>query len=115
MVLQVSAVPGPVVVPSDSYINGKPIVYFRTYAGAAYKACQHGLLTPLEACAVIQDCCLALRAEGEANPSDPAFPSECLLKCYIWGFETRCLVVLLSKIRLTLSVWQRQCEVYPFG
>ena len=68
--------PGSVAIPPDSYINGKPIVYFRTYAGAAYKACQHGLLTPLEACAVIQDCCLCLRAEGETNPNDPAFPSK---------------------------------------
>jgi len=35
-------------VPPDCFINGRPIVYFRTYIGAALKAVEHGLMAPQE-------------------------------------------------------------------
>ena len=47
-------------VPADSYINGRPIVYFRTYVGAAHKAVDHGLMAPAEAREVILGACKVL-------------------------------------------------------
>eukprot|EP00551_Chaetoceros_affinis_P002003 CAMPEP_0203654870 /NCGR_PEP_ID=MMETSP0088-20131115/36619_1 /ASSEMBLY_ACC=CAM_ASM_001087 /TAXON_ID=426623 /ORGANISM="Chaetoceros affinis, Strain CCMP159" /LENGTH=256 /DNA_ID=CAMNT_0050515303 /DNA_START=186 /DNA_END=956 /DNA_ORIENTATION=- len=40
----VSETPYPVI-PSPKLINGRPIVFFRTYVGAASKACQLGLIS----------------------------------------------------------------------
>jgi len=58
----VSSGPDPTV-PSDSYINGKPVVYFRTYVGAALKACQHGLMDAGECREVILKACDDLREQ----------------------------------------------------
>jgi hypothetical protein len=41
------------IVPADSYINGKPICYFRTYCGAAVKAAQHNFISVASAKEVI--------------------------------------------------------------
>ena len=32
-------------IPSSKLINGRPLVFFRTYVGAATKACQLGLIS----------------------------------------------------------------------
>ena len=37
---------GPVYVPPPKFINGRPLVFFRTYVGAATAAVQLDLLTP---------------------------------------------------------------------
>jgi hypothetical protein len=62
-------------VPNDSYINGKPIVYFRTYVGAALKATEHGLIDAQELRAVILQACDDLRASSLHPPSRYSTPS----------------------------------------
>ena len=64
----VSGEMGPVYVPPPKYINGRPMVFFRTYVGAATIAVQLGLMNPLGLQKVIdsaQD-----RLSGEPPESD---------------------------------------------
>jgi len=52
----------------------QPVVYFRTYCGAAHKAVQHGFMTPREAKAVILAACADFRAHNAPlGDGDPAF------------------------------------------
>ena len=65
-------------VPNDTFINGKPIVHFRTYCGAAHKAVDYGFMGVAEAKAVVLQACRDLReAEQSAGlGSDAHFPSK---------------------------------------
>jgi hypothetical protein len=55
------------IIPSDLFINGKPIVHFRTYVGAALKAVEYELMTLREAKEVIIQTCRDLSTTMMAN------------------------------------------------
>jgi hypothetical protein len=51
-------------IPSPKLINGRPLVFFRTYVGAAAKATQLGLLEPDGLLRVIDEAEQTLKARG---------------------------------------------------
>ena len=51
-------------IPSPKLINGRPLVFFRTYVGAAAKATQLGLVEADGLMRVIEEAEMALKAQG---------------------------------------------------
>ena len=64
----VSGEAGPVPVPPPKFINGRPLIFFRTYVGAATAAVQLDLLTPAALQKVMDSA--ARRLESEPRDSD---------------------------------------------
>lgn len=64
------------VVPPDSFINGKPIIFFRTYVGAALKAASYGFISFVEAKEVISQAWSDLRRRDVDSLDDAHLPSK---------------------------------------
>eukprot|EP00668_Euglena_longa_P032338 GGOE01041651.1.p1 GENE.GGOE01041651.1~~GGOE01041651.1.p1 ORF type:complete len:474 (+),score=117.45 GGOE01041651.1:54-1424(+) len=67
-------VPGPSLepppMPADRVMNGRPVLFFRTYVGAALKAVQHGLMEPEGLRAVMAQACKDLETfESQTSSS----------------------------------------------
>lgn len=61
---------GPVLVPPMRFVNGRPIVYFRTYVGAALAAVELGLMTRDDLKRLMEAACEQLGAMEETRESD---------------------------------------------
>lgn len=66
----VSGERGPVYVPPPKFINGRPLVFFRTYVGAAIAAVELDLLTPRGLAKVIASATQRLESARVPRDSD---------------------------------------------
>jgi hypothetical protein len=66
----VSDQPGPVVVPTTRFVNGRPVVYFRTYVGAALAAVELGFMDKDALQYIIDAAYEQLLMTGEPRDSD---------------------------------------------